>query len=301
MARLIEAMIASWKETGSKKRPRGIKRILWTVARIFICSYVGFAAVIFLFQSRFVYFPRRNVENTPEDIGLSYEEVFFQAADGVKLCGWFVPSKSARGTLLFCHGNAGNISHRLYSIHLFNQLHLSTFIFDYRGYGKSEGKPSEKGTYLDSEAAWQYLRQQRQVPAERIIVFGRSLGGAVAAHLASEQTPAALIIESAFTSIPDLGAKLYPFLPIRLLCRFDYNTLEYVQHAACPMLVVHSRNDEMIPFGHGRQLFEAAKEPKEFLELVGSHNDAAATSGEAYQESLQRFITRYLPAVAGPR
>ena len=280
--------------------------ILWAIVRILALVYVGLGVIVFLFQSRFIYFPHRKLEGTPEDIGLPYEEVHFSAGDGVKLHGWFVSARfvSARrggkalGAVLFCHGNAGNISHRLVSIEQFTRLGLDVFIFDYRGYGRSEGKPSEKGTYLDAEAAWDYLARQRGIAPERIVVFGRSLGGAVAARIARDRRPAAVIVESAFTSVPDMAARVLPIFPVRLLSRFRYNTAEHVAAASCPVLVVHSPDDEMIPFNHGERIFQAAGEPKEFLQMTGSHNEGFLLTGQAYERGLERFISRHLPEAA---
>ena len=247
-------------------------------------------AILYFFQSHYVYFPEREIILTPDKIGLSYEPVSFAALDGPKLSGWFVPAADSRGVVLFCHGNGGNISHRLELIALLRELGLSTFIFDYRGYGQSEGKPNERGTYNDAEAAWQYLTERRQVRPDKIVVFGESLGGAVASYLARRHTPKALILQSTFTSFRDLAAKFYPYLPVRLLARFDYNTIAHLRGVRCPVLVVHSRDDEMIPFGQGRRLFEAAKEPKEFLAISGSHNEGFATSGKIYVDGLREFI-----------
>ncbi len=291
---MIRAIIEMWKKTGAKKRPRGVRSVFWAIGRVLLFSYLGFCAILWGCQSRFVYFPQKQLDGSPEELGLSHEEVFFSAADGVELHGWFVPAKSPRGAVLFCHGNAGNISHRLESLYMFNRLGLSTFIFDYRGYGKSQGKPSEKGTYLDAAAAWKYLTEKQQIPPGKIIVFGRSLGGSIAAHLCRTHTPGALIMESTFTSAADMAAEIYPFLPARLLCRFDYSSLDYAQQVKCPLLIVHSRNDEIIPFSHGRKIFEAAGEPKEFLEIAGSHNDGFLVSTGVYEQGLDKFISEHL-------
>jgi len=231
---------------------------------------------------------------TPAAVGLSYEPVSFDAADNVTLSGWFIPAEPSRAMVLFCHGNAGNISHRLESIGVFHRLGLSTFIFDYRGYGSSDGRISEQGTYRDGEAAWRYLVEKRGMDPAEIIVFGRSLGGAVASWLARDHTPRGLILESVFTSIPDLAGKLYPFFPVRLMARFDYNTIEHLARVNCPVLIVHSRDDEIIPFSHGRRLFDAAREPKEFLELSGSHNDGFVVSAQRYQAGLDSFISAHV-------
>ena len=271
---------------------------IWTAIRsiivIVVSVYVVFVIILWFFQSRLVYFPQREITMTPDKIGLSYDEISFDASDGVKLSGWFIPAENSRGMVLFCHGNAGNISHRLESILVFNRLSLDVFIFDYRGYGQSEGKPTEEGTYLDAEAAWDYLVENRQADPAGIIIFGRSLGGAVASWLAKERTPGALIVESTFTSIPDIGAEAYPFLPVRLMSRFDYSTVDFIHGVTCPVLIVHSRDDELISFNHGLKIFEASNEPKDLLEISGSHNDGFLISAEKYEDGLNHFISRYI-------
>jgi len=261
------------------------------------CGYSAFLAFIYFYQPRLLFFPNipsREVEVSPAEVGLPYESVKLVTSDNVQLDGWFIPAPQARGVVLFCHGNAGNISHRLDSLLLFNKLGLSTLIFDYRGYGRSQSKPSEQGTYQDAEAAWQHLTRERGVPPPRIILFGRSLGAAVTAHLAAIHTPGALILESCFTSVPDIAADLYPFLPVRLLSRLDYNAMEKLENVPCPVLIVHSRNDEIIPYKHGRALYAAAKEPKRFLKLRGGHNDGFLITGKAYRDGLDSFLSEIL-------
>ncbi len=256
-------------------------------------SYGALLVGIYFYQDRLLFqpnIPSRKVTSSPASIGLKFDPVTLIASDGVRLDGWFIPAHDARGVVLFCHGNAGNISHRLESIKIFHDLGMNTFIFDYRGYGLSEGKPTEQGTYLDVEAAWQYLTDQKGVPAEQIVLFGRSLGAAVAAHLATVEKPAGFIVESGFTSVPDIAAQLYPFLPARWMSRLYYPTKEGVRSAACPVLVVHSPDDEIIPFSHGQQIFEAAREPKQFLKLRGGHNEGFLISGEHYFDGLDTFL-----------
>ena len=269
--------------------------VIWIII-IVAGVYVLFAGFLFVFQSHYVYYPERIISADPSNVGLEFKSVSFETEDRVKLSGWLIPSEGASGVILFCHGNAGNISHRLESIQIFHRLGLDIFIFDYRGYGRSEGRPSEIGTYRDAEAAWQYLVEERQVSPNRIVVFGRSLGGAVAAWLAHRHTPGALILESTFTSVPDIGAKLYPYLPVRLLSRYKYDTARYLDGVNCPVLIVHSREDEIMPFSHGQRLFERATEPKEFLEISGSHNEGFIMSGKHYEEGLNAFISMYLGA-----
>lgn len=260
-------------------------------------AYGALVLLVFFTQASLLYYPNmpsRELHASPEDIGLAYEEVRLTTDDGVELHGWFVPAPAPRATLLFFHGNAGNISHRLDSLKIFHDLGLNTLIIDYRGYGKSAGSPSEQGTHLDAQAAWIYLTQQRGTEASDIILFGRSLGAAVAARLASEVQPRALIVESAFTSVPDLGAEVYPFLPVRLLSRFHYPARDYIARAPCPTLIVHSRDDEIIPFHHGAALFALAREPKQLLELRGGHNDGFLVSLPAYREGLADFLSGVL-------
>ncbi len=266
---------------------------VWIVV-IIAGAYIVFAGFLFIFQSHYVYYPERVLFANPGSIRLDFESVSFETTDKVKLSGWFIPSESTRGVILFFHGNAGNISHRLESIQIFHRLGLDILIFDYRGYGQSEGTPTEHGTYRDAEAAWRYLIEERRVNPNEIIVFGRSLGGAVASWLAQSQTPGALILESTFTSFPDIAATLYPYLPVRLLLRFKYNTAEYLARINCPVLIVHSRGDEIMPFSHGWRLFEMAKEPKKFLEISGTHNEGFITSGRRYEEGLNTFISEYI-------
>ena len=266
---------------------------IWIVIIIAV-AYIIFVGFLFVFQSHYVYYPERVLSVDPGNIGLYFESVSFETMDRVKLSGWFVPSESARGVILFCHGNAGNISHRLESIQIFHRLGLDVFIFDYRGYGQSEGKPTEDGTYKDAEAAWRYLIEEHQAHPKEVIIFGRSLGGAVAAWLAQHHTPGALILESTFTSFPNIASTLYPYLPVKLLLRYKYNTAEYLDRANCPVLIVHSRDDEIMPFSQGERLFELAKEPKEFLEITGTHNDGFITSGKRYEDGLNTFISEYI-------
>lgn len=268
-------------------------RMIWSIVGIIAVFYLGLSLLLFLFQSRFIYFPLKHIEATPATIGLTYETVQFEADDGVKLSGWFIPAEGANRVVLFFHGNAGNISHRLESIGLFHRLGLSIFIIDYRGYGQSGGSPSENGTYYDAKAAWRYLTEEREIEPEHIIIFGRSLGGAVATWLAHHHPPKALIIESTFTSVPDMGARQYPFLPIKLLARIQYNSLERMSLINVPILIVHSPDDEIIPYSHGQQLFQAANEPKAFLQLSGGHNEGFIISGQHYEEGLKSFIERY--------
>ncbi len=259
--------------------------------------YVLLSVVLYLMQNRMVFLanmPGRALTATPEDYGFAYQDVSITTSKGVRLHGWYVPTEQARATVLFLHGNAGNISHRLDSIAIFRELGLDVFIIDYGGYGQSESKPSEQGTYLDARAAWEYLLNERQLAADEIVIFGRSLGGAVASNLAAQTTPAAVILESTFTSAPDMAHRLYPFLPVRLLTRLKYPALENVKHLTSPLLVVHSTQDEIIPFDMGESVFAAAPEPRQMLVLTGDHNEGFLINKDQYQVVLGKFLTGHL-------
>jgi len=268
------------------------------VLGVIAAAYGLLVTVLYFTQASLLYLPAvptRAIESSPRVIGLHHEEVWLRAADGVRLHGWFVPAERARATVLFFHGNAGNISHRLDSIRLFHQLGLAVFILDYRGYGRSEGRPSEAGIHQDALAAWRYLTVERELGGSHIVLFGRSLGAAVAAWLAARTQPGALILESAFTSVPDLAAELYPWLPARWLIRFHYAARDELAAVRCPVLIVHSPDDEIIPFRHGEALYAVARDPKELLRLRGGHNDGFVVSGSRYTRGLDDFLSRYSP------
>jgi fermentation-respiration switch protein FrsA (DUF1100 family) len=271
---------------------RTLANLLATVVSV----YILLALLLYLFQGRMVFLPNlpgRALTASPGDIGLEYEDVTLPTSDGERLHGWLVPAVNSRGVVLFFHGNAGNISHRLDSIEIFHGLGLDTLIIDYRGYGQSTGKASEKGTYLDAEAAWDFLVNKRSIPPGRIIIFGRSLGAAIAAWLADQHTPAAAIIESSFSSGVDMARQLYPFLPVRLITRLQYPVAEYASRLNCPVLVVHSRQDEIIPFAMAQAVYAAVRSSKEFLELEGDHNNGFLISRNAYVAGLNAFIDKY--------
>jgi len=253
--------------------------------------YALLVLLAWLFQARLLYLPASGIEATPADRGMPYEDVVLETDDGVRLSAWYVPAEPGRATLLFFHGNAGNISHRLASIARFRELGLSVFIVDYRGYGRSGGRPSEAGTARDARAAWAHLTETRGIDPRRIVIFGRSLGAAVAAELARTVRPAAVILESPFTSVPAIAQEAYPFLPARWLSRFRYPTVEYIGSAAAPVLVIHSEDDEIIPFAHGRAVYAAAPEPKRLLRIRGGHNTGFLESDAVYREGLDAFLT----------
>jgi len=242
--------------------------------------------------SQVVYHPTRELQGSPENIGLAFEKVSFETSDRVPLAAWWIPAADPRGVLLFCHGNAGNISHRLDSIRIFNRLGLSLFIFDYRGYGESGGSPSEEGLYRDAEAAWQYLLGRKGVNPGNLIIFGRSLGGAVAARLSRTHRPRALILESAFISLQEAARDRFPGFFVSFLVPDQYPTLRNLTAVQSPVLIIHSRDDETIPFRHATALYAAAPHPKEFLEIRGSHNVGFLQTLSLYEAALDVFLLR---------
>ena len=246
---------------------------------------------MYLQQSSMVFFPYTAIDQTPAEWGLAYEDVFLETKDGVRLHGWYIPHHGSQQTLLFFHGNAGNISHRGASVEIFHRLGLNLFIFDYRGYGKSQGKPDEEGLYKDARAAWRYLTDQRGFEQEDIILFGRSLGGAVAAELAAEVQPGGLILESTFSSAKDVANALLPVLSRLIILRYDFNTAAHVRRVASPLLVLHSPDDEIIPFHLGEKVFQAANEPKSFVRMRGDHNSGFLMSQPDYERALGAFIS----------
>jgi fermentation-respiration switch protein FrsA (DUF1100 family) len=255
--------------------------------------YIIITVIVYIGQKRMIFYPVREIAATPENIGLQFEDVILRTKDNVNISAWYIPATQERAVILFCHGNAGNNSHRLDSIRIFHDLNLSVLIFDYRGYGKSEGSPTEEGTYLDAEVALDYLINVKHIHPEKVILFGRSLGGAVAAEVALRHKVGALIIESGFTSVPELGCKYFPFLPVKLLSRYSYATVNKVSKINTPKLFIHSPHDEIIPFKYGRALYENASLPKEFLEIKGDHNYGFLVSGSIYRDGLNRFISKY--------
>lgn len=256
-----------------------------------LAAYIGYMLQLCFTQNSYVYHPVHTIDLTPDNAGMAYETVEFEAADGVRLSGWFIPAESkARASILFCHGNANNMSGCIDHIKTFHKLAIDVLVFDYRGYGNSAGKPCEAGTYMDSDAAWDYLSGQKGVPPGKILVFGYSLGGAIAARLAALKKPGALVLLSSFTSMPELAGALYPYLPIKWLCRFKYDTIAYLQKTTCPVLVAHSVNDDVVPYVFGRKLFTAVSNRGKFLEMKGTHASCISETSDDYLKTLDEFI-----------
>jgi fermentation-respiration switch protein FrsA (DUF1100 family) len=267
-----------------------------------------------IFEERFIYFPSRYPEGiwdvealqaVESGVGLAIGDCWLRAEDGVHLHGWFCKRGRKGSTttehpapemvFLFFHGNGGNLTHRCDMLAKLVTLPVEVFIVDYRGYGRSEGRASEEGLYLDARAAWNFLVSERAVQPESIVIFGKSLGGAVAVDLATRVEPAGLIIQSSFTSIPDMAKRMIPILP-RFFIRTQMDSVSKVSRIDCPKLFIHSPVDEVVPYELGRRLFEAASEPKEFYEVPSApHNETYLVGGEAYLGALRRFVRSCAP------
>jgi fermentation-respiration switch protein FrsA (DUF1100 family) len=252
---------------------------------------VVFALWLRLREPKMIYYPSHEIEQTPAQRGWKFDDVWLTTSDGVRINAWFLPSvHDGRLTVLLFHGNAGNISHRLEKLAILRELGANVFIIDYRGYGRSEGIPHEQGTYLDAQAAYEYLTKERKIDPRAIVAYGESLGSAVAVDLASKVPVGGVIVEEAFTSIGDVGQKMFPFLPVRWLVRNKYDTAGKIGRINAPLLILHSRDDEYFSLRHAERLLTAAAEPKQLVVLHGGHNDAFLVSEQIYREALKQFF-----------
>ncbi|MGY6588665.1 MAG: alpha/beta hydrolase [Wenzhouxiangella sp.] len=267
--------------------------VLTRIVLLAALLYLGIAGAVFVFQSRLVFLPEvggREWVATPERVGLQYQVVDLETEDGETLSAWWLPHPDGGPAVLFHHGNAGNISHRLESLALFHELGASVLIFDYRGYGQSSGRPTEQGLYLDARSAYRWLLDEAGQSADSIVLFGRSLGGAVAAQLATEVDACGLIVESTFSSIKAIAREYYWWLPVGRLGRLHFPTDQRLAVVEMPVLVIHSRDDEIVPFSHAERLLEAAGSRASLLEIQGDHNHGFMQSGRSYREGLAGFL-----------
>jgi len=259
--------------------------ILWlTIGIVFFIGYIRYL------EHKSIFLPVRELAFSPADINLAFEDCWMTTQDNVKLHGWFVPNLKAKSTLMFFHGNAGNIGDRLEKVRLFHAQGLNVFIFDYRGYGKSEGSPSEEGLYKDSLAAYHYLVEERQISPQKIVLYGASLGAVFAIDLAAKKEIGSLIIDSAFSSGVDMAKVIYPFIP-SFCVRIKLDSASKVNNILAPKLFIHSSEDEIVPVALGKKLFEAAAEPKTFCLIKGSHNDGFDQDREKFLGAVKDFLT----------
>ena len=266
-----------------------------------ILLYVGFLLLLRLAEPRLVYAhgPSTSLTPPPPALGLAPERVEFRSADGVRLVAWVMRAPGGTGGrwLLICHGNAGNLSEAGRPFHYagLRGLGLNLLAFDYRGYGESGGSPSEDGLYRDADAAWRYLTDALRVPPDRIVIFGHSLGSAVAVELATRVHAAGLVLDGALSSATERAQEIYPFVPVRWIARSRYPSIERIGRLTLPKLFLHARGDEVVPYAHGRRLYEAAPPPKTFVALAGGHADAFERDSATYFGAIARFLGQ-LPA-----
>jgi len=247
-----------------------------------------FAYVKYL-EYKGIYYPVKEILIDPSSAGMPFKDIYIITEDNVRINSWFISNPKARYTILFFHGNAGNIGDRIDKLELLYQEGLNIFIIDYRGFGKSQGRPSERGFYRDASAAYEYLVNTIGASPERIILYGESLGSAIAVDLAFHRKVKALILEGAFSCGRDMGVKFYPFLP-RFIFANSFDSLTKIKDIAAPKLFIHSRDDEIVPFSLAKKLYDRAREPKEFLEVRGDHNSAFLDSKEPYISSIRAFV-----------
>ena len=266
--------------------------MLFTVLIAVVLFFAGFAALLYFGQGRLIFQPTSKHDSSPDQFGLEYESVTIAVTEAESIHAWYFPCENAdsAGTVLFCHGNAGNISHRLHTARFLVGLGVNVLLFDYRGYGQSDGMASEANVYADAEAAYRWLLDTKGVRADRLFLFGRSLGGAVAIELATRVKCAGIIVESSFTSSGDMGQRMFPYLPIRLLVRYRFDSLGKIGRLTCPVLVSHSPDDDIIPYEMGRELFDSAGPDKTFLELNGVHNSQNFQENKKYINGLRAFL-----------
>lgn len=260
------------------------------VVGVVLIAYLALTACAYVFQRNLIYFPDRN-RIAPEAVGLSgVEEVEFNTPDGEQLIGWYRPPPDGRPLVLYFHGNGGNIAYRADRVAWLARQNYGVLIIDYRGYGGSTGTPSEEGLYVDGRASVRFLAD-RGVPLDKTVFYGESLGSAVAVKVAAEVTPAAIILEAPFTSAADVGARAYPFLPVRALMKDRFAAENYISKVKIPVLVLHGVDDRIVPIELGRELFELAQQPKHFVELEGGHDDVFSRTGRA---EISGFVERYV-------
>jgi len=275
---------------------RGLKwlRLLVIAA---IAAILFWTIALMIFEDQFIYFPEKYPKG-PYDQARSIanlQDCWITTQDGVKIHAWYAPAESARATLVISHGNAGNLSHRYLILRSLQRHRYNVLMYDYRGYGRSEGTPSEEGIYSDGRAALDFVLTLPGVDSSRTFLWGTSLGGAVALDVATQRAVAGIILESTFTSAADVARILYPFLPVRYFLRTKLNSIEKIKSLHVPILIVHGSHDTIIPIGFGRQLFQAAPGPKEMYEIPGAdHNDTFFVGGEEYFDRVDQFITSAL-------
>jgi len=293
----VDRLIRGEKDRAFKS-DRSYFRILFAAVAVIIVVVVGVPLLLYLAQNKMVFPGGRVLDRTPDTppFGWSYEDLMIDV--GVeKTNAWFIPASDPRGVVLFSHGNAGTISDRLESVMVFRDLGFSVLLYDYGGYGRSTGRASEARCYEDIRAMWRYLTEQRGIASDRILFFGRSLGGGPTVQLATEVRPSAVILESTFLSIPEVVQDMFRWLSVQKYVRTQFDNASKLPKITAPILIVHSPDDRLIQYRHGQGLFERANEPKHFLEIRGDHNEGFVVSWKIYRKGLADFLMPLFPQI----
>ncbi|MCD4814407.1 alpha/beta hydrolase [bacterium] len=261
-----------------------------TFLAIIILGIMVAKILAIVIEQKGLYFPKKEIEETPKDIKVRYEDVFLKTSDKQILHAWYIKSPKSKQAVLFCHGNAGNMSGRLHRVAFFKELRVNLLMFDYRGYGKSTGRPSEKGLYRDVQTAYDYLIHERNIDPQQIVVYGKSLGCAVIVDLALHNPVGYLVLESPFASVEQVSKEMYPFLPMSWLTQQKYDSVRKIRHIKTPKLIIHGRYDDMIAFRHASLLHQNALPPKMLLPYDGGHNDMDYVTSDEYQDKIQGIL-----------
>jgi fermentation-respiration switch protein FrsA (DUF1100 family) len=285
------APVKSFEKTPRPRSQRSdFLRAIWITLRAFLVAYLLVLLLAMWFEESLIFFPFKYPAGDWTPAGIVVEDANFTAADGTKLHGWYVPHEEPAAYVLFLHGNAGNVTDRIEALRaLHDTVGAAVLILDYRGYGRSEGKPNEQGVLQDARAARSWLAERAGIDESQIVLLGESIGGAVAVQLAAEAPPRALVLQNPFTSMPDVAAVHYPFLPVRLLMDTQLNSLAKIKDYRGPLMISHGADDEVVPLAQGRRLFDAASsQQKQFFEIPGgTHNELLPP---AYYLALREFL-----------
>jgi fermentation-respiration switch protein FrsA (DUF1100 family) len=264
-------------------------RLMITLACIFIVLLVGLFLLIKYLEHTSVFFPSPLIQSTPDQIGLTYEDLYITTVDGVKINAWLAKSSPEAATIMFAHGNAGTMGERVMRMKFFHDLGLNVCMFDYRGYARSQGKPSEQGIYLDAQSIYDYLKTRPDINPDKLIAYGSSLGGVVMVDLASKRKVAALVVESSFTSAKDMAHRLYPLLPAWMMS-IKFDSLSKISKIDAPKLFLHSKDDHTVPYAMGQKLYAAARDPKAFIDIYGGHNDGGFLKDPRVLNDFKNFL-----------